>query len=69
MELSVTVNDDRLVEVEYRDPKRNETARTVGWLREGSYRLLLLSEKIEGIDLYSYTIIPRDFVERITQLR
>jgi len=63
------MNNEKEVKVEYHDPERNGITRSVGWLREGSHHLLLLSEEIEGVDLYSYTIIPREFVERIIQLK
>lgn len=63
------MNFHTLVEVEYHYPQRNGITRSVGWLREGSHHLLLLSEKIESVDLYSFIIIPKEFVERIIQLK
>lgn len=62
------MDDEKLVEVEYHDPERNGIVYTVGELREGSHHLLLISETIEGLDLYTYTIIPRDFIRRIAKL-
>ena len=63
------MNNEKIVRVEYLDPEKNQVWCTVGQLREGSQHLLLLSEEIGDINLYSYTIIPRDFVRRIIQLR
>lgn len=74
------MNDEKLVEVEYHAPELNrmieveydspehQTWHAVGELREGSHHLLLISETIEGLDLYTYTIIPRDFIRRIVKL-
>jgi len=63
------MNDENLVEVEYHDPERNGIAYTVGELREGGQHLLLLSEEIVGEDIYSYTVIPREFIRGIIQLK
>jgi len=63
------MDDEKLVEVEYHDPERNGIVYTVGELREGSHHLLLISGTIERLDLYTYTIIPRDFVRRIVPLK
>jgi len=65
----VAMNNEKLVEVEYHNPERNTMECGVGWLRETSHHLLLIHERIEGADLYSYAIIPRDFVRRIIQLK
>jgi len=62
------MNNEKIVEVEYHDPERNGIVYTVGRLQEGCHHLLLVSEEIERIDLYSFTIIPKKFVERIIQL-
>jgi len=59
---------EKLVEVEYHHPERNGIVYTVGDLQEGNHHLLLISETIEGLDLYTYTIIPRDFIRRIVKL-
>lgn len=65
----VIMNEETLVQVEYRHPQRQGMIRQAGWLRKGGHHLLLVSEKIEGVDLYSYTIIPKEFVERIIGLK
>jgi len=61
--------DEKLVEVQYNDPELKGIAYTIGELREGGQHLLLLSEEIVGEDIYSYTIIPRDFVRKIIKLK
>ncbi len=61
--------DENLVEVQYHDPEVNGIAYTIGELREGSQHILLLSEELVGKGIYSYTIIPRDFVRKITKLK
>ena len=63
------MNDEKLVLVEYHDPELNRIACTIGWLREASHHLLLISTKMEDIDLYTYTIIPRNFIRRVRQLK
>ena len=63
------MNDEKVAEVEYHNLERNTIERSLGWLRESSHHLLLIQEKIEGMDLYSYTIIPRELVRRIIQLK
>jgi len=62
------MDDEKLVEVEYHDPERNGIVYTVGELREGNHHLLLISETIEGLDLYTYTIIPREFIRSVVRL-
>ena len=62
------MNDEKLVLVVYHDPEQNQKCCTIGELREGSHHLLLVSTKMEDIDLCSYTVIPRDFIRRIFQL-
>ena len=62
------MNDEKLVLVEYQNPERNAIERRPGWLREASHHLLLIQERIEGVDSYTYTIIPRDLIRRIIQL-
>ena len=61
--------DEKLVEVQYHDPERDGIVRTIGCPREASHHLLLISETIEGIDLYTFAIIPREFIRRISQLK
>ena len=63
------MDNEKVVEVEYHNPERNTIERRPGWLQEASYHLLLIQEKIEGVGLYSYTIIPREFVRKIIQLK
>lgn len=62
------MNDEKIVLAEYHNPERNAIECRPGWLREASHHLLLIQEKIEGVDLYTYTIIPRDFIRRIRRL-
>jgi len=61
------MNRESIVEAEYDGPE-HRTWHTVGELQEGSHHLLLISETIEGLDLYTYTIIPRNFIRRIVKL-
>lgn len=63
------MNDEKLVEVEYHHPERNGIAHTVGELQEGSNHILLISGTIEGLDLYTYTIIPKEFIKRVVKLK
>ena len=61
------MNRESIVEVEYESPE-HQAWRAVGELREGSHHSLLISETIEGLDLYTYIIIPRDLIRRIVKL-
>lgn len=63
------MDDEKLVEVEYHDPELNGIVYTVGELREGSHHLLLISGTIERLDLYTYTLILKDFVRNIVPLK
>jgi len=64
----VTMNVDNLVLVEYNSPEIDAIERRPGWLREGSQHFLIIQE-IVGAELYSYTIIPRGLIVKITKLR
>jgi hypothetical protein len=63
------MNDDKTVIVEHNDPERNGILHTIGELQEGSHHLLLISETMEKLDLYTYTIIPKNFVRKITPIK
>ena len=63
------MNDEKFVLVENYNPERNIIERRPGWLRETSQYVLLIQESLEAIDLYSYTVIPRDLIKRIIQLK
>jgi hypothetical protein len=62
------MNMESIVEVEYEDSE-HQTWLTVGELREGKHHCLLISETIEGLDLCTYTIIPKNFVRKITPVK
>lgn len=62
------MNEEKLVEVRYYDNERNGILRSFGWGRESSQHLLLISEKIDSVGLYTYTIIPRNLIQEIIQL-
>jgi len=64
-----TMNADKLVLIEYHNPEREGIERRPGWLREGSHHFLMIQEVVENADLYTYTIIPRGLIRRITKLR
>jgi hypothetical protein len=55
--------------VEYNHPERDARVRSVGLLRDGSQHILLIHEIVGQADLYSYTIIPRGLINKITNLR
>jgi hypothetical protein len=57
-----------LVEVEYYNPKTGCSELRPGWLLKTSDHIIVVQEKVEGIDLYSYTVIPKRLVSRIVQL-
>lgn len=59
---------EKLVEVKYHDPQRNASVLTVGSLLDAPHHLILIHETIKDIDLYSYSVIPKDSVIEITQL-
>ena len=63
------MNLEHLVEVEYQDPEIDKLVITCGELREGSRHLLLISGSIEGIDQYTYTIIPKVLIKKISKLK
>lgn len=58
-----------LVEVEYHNPKTGFSELRPGWLLKASDHIIVVQEKVEGIALYSYTVIPKGLVSRIVQLR
>ena len=57
------------VEVQYTNPKRDTIVRTVGWLRDGSQHILVIHGMAKHADLYTYSIIPRALVNKVTNLR
>lgn len=65
------MNIDNLptVEIEYNHPERNGRVHSVGLLRDGSRHILIIHETIEQAGQYSYTIIPKGLVNKITNLR
>lgn len=65
------MNTDSLltVSIEYNHPERNGIVHSVGSLRQGSQHILIIHEIIEQADQYSYTIIPKALVNKITNLR
>jgi len=63
------MNTDKLVEVEFNNPERAERNWTFGELREGSRHILIIYETVLRADLYSYTIIPRGLINKVTELR
>lgn len=65
------MNVDELVlaEVEYSHPDRNARVLSVGRLLEGSHHLLLIHGMAEQANQYSYRLIPRDLIVKITELR
>jgi hypothetical protein len=65
------MNVDSLVsvKVEYNHPDRNTRVLSVGCLLEGSQHLLLIHGTAEQADQYSYIVIPRDLIVKITELR
>lgn len=58
-----------LVEVQYYHPEIDAVAHTVGEFREGSQHILLLSGEVAGGGIYSYIIIPKNYVKKIAKLR
>jgi len=58
-----------LVAVEWNRPEHDERVYSVGHLLEGSQHLLLVNEILERADQYSYIVIPRDLIAKITKLR
>ena len=63
------MNQENLVVTEYYNKENNMTCFTPGELQEGSNHIILISECIEGIDLYTYTIIPKAYIKKINQLK
>ena len=63
------MNEEDLVFVEYKDPEGSREVCGVGWSQETSHHLLLISEAAEGLDLYTYTIIPKEFIKSIRKLK
>jgi mannitol/fructose-specific phosphotransferase system IIA component (Ntr-type) len=62
------MDNKKIVEVQYHDPERDDIVFAIGVPQEGSHHLLLISEIAEGLDLYSYSIIPRDSIKKIVKL-
>jgi len=58
-----------MVEVEYNHPDRRARVLSVGWLLEGSHHLVLIYGTAEQANQYSYMIIPRDLIVKVTELR
>lgn len=58
---------EELVEVEYYDPHRNASVLTIGSLVDAPHHLILIHETAKDIDLYSYSVIPKDSVIEITK--
>lgn len=63
------MNTDKLVLVEYHNPERDAIEKRPGWLREGSHHFLMIQEVVGTTELYTYTIIPRGLIRKITELR
>jgi hypothetical protein len=63
------MNADKFVEVQYTHPETGTPVWSVGLLRDGDRHILLIYETIGQDKLYSYTIIPKAFVNKITYLR
>jgi hypothetical protein len=63
------IHRGNLVLVEYYNPKTGFSESRPGWLLKAPDHIIAVQEKVEGIDLYSYTVIPKGLVSRIIQLR
>ena len=63
------MNDSKIVEIECFNEKKNQQWVTVGRLQEGVHHVALISGWTEGIDLCTYTIIPKVFIRRVRQLK
>jgi len=63
------MNIDKLVLVDFYNTEREVPVSAPGYLREGSNHFLLVQGVVEKADLYTYTVIPKRLIDKITELR
>jgi len=62
------MRSENTVLVKYHNPERNASESRPGWLLDAPQHIILIQGMVEGIDQYTYTVIPKNFIVKITQL-
>jgi len=57
-----------MVLVDYRDSDQGASWKTVGWLIDTPNHVIVVHEIVESVDLYTYTIIPKNFVANTSEI-
>lgn len=62
-----TMNNERLVQVEYEYPNVGP-ALSIGRMRESPEHLILIMQWVEGYDLCTYIVIPKNLVKKMVDV-